>query len=260
MIDLFSLITPRSTIVFILVLSRMSGLFLTAPLFSTYPMPAQIKAGMIATISFLLYPIIMAEHSFILPDNLLTLTLMVSKEILVGLVIGFCANIIFIGIRIGGFLLSMQTGLAMANVLDPVSREMAPALGQFYTIMISLAFLYSHAHHWLFTTIAKSYTAIPIGVQLFFSPEATGAIIALTSQIFKIGFGVVMPIFAVLLMIDILLGFVAKMMPQMNIFMVAIPFKVFVGFNLLIMFSIPTMMYLQRLLATMLKQISVIFI
>lgn len=258
--DLSILFSMKSMIVFILVMSRISGMLATAPLFSTFPIPPQVKALATALISFLIYPLIIQQSSFPLPHDLISLSILVFKELCIGILIGFCAQLIFVGIQIGGQLLSIQMGLAISETLDPVTKQQVPIIGQFYLYMASIIFIMMNGHLWLFTTVFSSYKAIPIGLDFEFSSVMTQKLLYFTSQIFSIAFGIVMPLFALLFVIDVALGFMSKVMPQMNIFMVSLPLKILIGIIVMILFMPTTAAYLYTLLTNLLENMRNIFI
>ncbi|EKE04246.1 MAG: Flagellar biosynthetic protein fliR [uncultured bacterium] len=258
--DISILFSMKSMIVFILVISRISGMLATAPLFSTFPIPMQVKAGLAAMTAFIIYPIVLSTSTFPVPHDLLTLMLMVSRELFIGILLGFCAQLIFVGIQIGGQLLSMQMGLAISQTLDPVTRQQVPIIGQFYLYIASLAFIFLNGPQWLFSTIFATYKTIPMGLSFEFTADMTQKILLFTSQIFSIAFGIVMPLFAILFLIDIALGFTSKLMPQMNIFMVSIPLKIILGLIIMNLFMPTTAVYLSSLIERLLGSIGDIFI
>ncbi len=259
-IDILPYLTPAKIIIFILVVSRLSGMFITAPLFSTYPIPMEVKSGLIALTAFIVYPIISSiTPANAVPHNMWALGWMIGKEIIIGSMIGFCVNIIFIAIQMAGHLLSMQMGLAVAEVLDPVTRHQVPIIGQLYLFMAVILFLGINGHHYLFTGVFESYSLIPIGVDFHLTGELIEGIIYFTSQIFTLAFNIIMPIFSVLLLTDVLLGFMSKMMPAMNIFVVALPIKIYIGLILMIVFTMKTYSYLATVIENMLIQASAIF-
>ncbi|MDD3149901.1 MAG: flagellar biosynthetic protein FliR, partial [Candidatus Gastranaerophilales bacterium] len=209
--DLSIFLSTKSLIVFILVLTRMAGMLSIAPFFSTFPIPARVKAGLAAMIAFIIYPIVLSKTSFEVPTELISLSLFIAKEFFVGFIIGFCALIIFMGIQMGGQLLSIQMGLAVSNVLDPVTKQQVPVVGQFYMYIASMAFIYISGHQWLFGSVLGSYDTIPIGLNFLIDGVMVDKIIQITSQLFRIAFSAVIPIYGILLICDVSLGFIAKM-------------------------------------------------
>lgn len=221
--DLSVLFSTESIIVFILVLTRLSAMITTAPLFSTFPAPMQIKAGIAALTAFIMYPFVMQISDFTLPSNLIGLSAFFFKEVMVGVMIGFSASLIFTGIQVGGHLLSVQMGMAIARALDPVSNQQIPIVGQLYTFIASILFILINGHQWLFSAIHESYQSIPIGLNFDFTTQLTEQLIFFFSSLFTTAFSLILPIFEIMLLITVLMGFMAKLSPQLNIFMVAMP-------------------------------------
>lgn len=257
--DLLTLLSPQNSIVFILVITRIGGLFITAPLFSTFPIPVQVKAGLAAMIAFVMAPFVIHATAFQPPTDLISLTLMMFKEFAIGVLIGYCSELIFSAIQMGGQLLSIQMGLAVAESLDPVTRQTVPVIGQFYLYLASLIFIFINGHHYLFTAIYDSYSSIPMNLNFDFSANLAPNILFFVTQLFAIAFALVMPIFGLLFIVDVGLAFMAKMMPQMNIFMVGLPFKIYIGLLLMSLFMTTTASYLMSLIATTLQSFKTIF-
>ncbi|NCA81039.1 MAG: type III secretion protein, partial [Sphingobacteriia bacterium] len=109
--ELLVLLSPKSLILFVVVFTRLGGLMASAPLFSTYPIPTQIKVWLIATIAFIIYPMIMAKTGFQAPASMPELTVILLKEFMIGFIIGFVSNIVFIAAEMAADLLSMQMTL-----------------------------------------------------------------------------------------------------------------------------------------------------
>ena len=100
---------------------------------------------------------------------------------------------------------------------------------------------------------------MPVGYIVGFSPSLIEQIVIITSQIFSIGLGIALPIFGVLFITDVLLGFTSKMMPQMNIFMVSLPLKIYLGLLLSLIFMRPMAEYMAVIIEQFLTKISMIF-
>lgn len=256
--NLLTILSPSNLILFVVVFTRFSGMMMTAPLISKYPIPPQIKIWFMATITFIIFPIVMAKSGFQVPTNMPALTLILLKEFIVGYIIGFVANVVFVGVELAADLVSMQMGLTAAQAMDPTTGDTSPVFGQAYTILASFVFIGMNAFQWVFTAVYKSFQIIPPGYQIVITGNLAQNVIYITSQMFIIGLSVALPIFSVLLITDFLLGFVAKMMPKMNIFMVALPVKIYLGLLLFIMLLQPLYSQLQILLAKYLSEITAV--
>lgn len=245
--DLIALLSPTNLVLFVIVFTRLGGMITSAPLISTYPIPMQIKVWFMAMVAFIMFPIVLAKTGFQMPTNIPELSLILIKEFTIGYIVGFVANVLFIGVEIAADLVSMQMGLTAAQAMNPMTGTTSPILSQAYTILASIIFIGLNGYHWIFSAVYKTFQIMPPGYNIAISGTITHNVIFLTSQIFTIGLGIALPIFSVLLITDVLLGFVAKMMPQMNIFMVALPVKIYLGLVLFIMLIPPMCSQLQIL-------------
>ena len=259
MFNLDVLFSIGNILLFMAILTRISGIFASAPLFSTYPIPMLAKIWLAAFIAFILFPIVQHNTNFIVPTNVPVLTIILFKEFLIGYAMGFCANIIFAGIELGVNMFAIQMGLSASQALNPTSGGASPIITQAYTYLASMIFIILGAHQWLFSALYNSFKSMPVGFAFNFSPSIVDAIITFTSQLFSISLSIALPIFGVLFITDVLLGFTSKMMPQMNIFMVSMPLKIYLGLLLSLIFMRPMAEYIAVLIERFLTQIALIF-
>ena len=259
MFNLDVLFSVSNVILFMAILTRMSGLFMSAPLFSTYPIPPQVKIWLSALIAFILFPIIQANANFVTPTTVPALIVILVKEFTIGYAIGFCAKILFSGIELGVNTFTIQMGLSADQALNPASGGSSPVLSQAYTYLASMIFIALGAHRWLFAAIYNSFKTLPIGYNLTFSPGLVEQIVIITGQLFSLALGIAIPIFGVLFITDVLLGFTSKMMPQMNIFMVSLPLKIYLGLLLSLMFMRPMSEHIAVVIEQFLTKIAMIF-
>lgn len=242
-----------------LVLTRITGLMISAPFFSTIQAPVMTKVWFSAIIAFIFFPLVQASKSFILPHNMPEFIILMIIEFAIGYLIGFVANLLIEGARMSGSILSIQMGLSISQALDPATGVQSTELSRIYIYLTTLIFLMTGAYQMLFITVYNSFSSIPMGILPVFNAEIVNSIVQLTSQVFKIAFGIALPIFSVLLISDILLGMMNKMMPQMNIYMVALPVKMYIGLFLIAAFLSATNVYLQEVIKGYMQAISLLF-
>ena len=259
MFNLDVLFSVSNILLFMAIITRISGLFASAPLFSKYPIPMQGKVWLAALIAFVLFPIVQYNTNFVAPNSIPALTVILFKEFLIGYAMGFCANIIFVGIELGVNMFAIQMGLSASQALNPSSGGASPIITQAYTYLATMIFIALGAHQWLFSALYNSFKSMPIGYAFTFSPSMAEHIITFTSQMFNISLSIALPIFGVLFITDVLLGFTSKMMPQMNIFMVSMPLKIYLGLLLSLVFMRPMAEYIAVLIERFLTQVSLIF-
>ena len=221
---------------FFAVLVRVAAILMSIPVFSGRNIPVMLKAGFVVAVSLVLYPLVHLEP----PATTAATDLFVvgvAGEVLLGIAIGLIVRTIFAGVQLAGQLAGYQMGMAIANVIDPDSSDQIPLISQFYQILAVLIFVTVNAHHWFLGAMQESFRLIPpYGFQL--NPSLMKQLIELGSGIFIIGLKIGAPVMVVLLLTSIAFGLIARTVPQMNIFIVAIPLKIGVGF-LFIFFSLP---------------------
>lgn len=257
--NLLTILTPKNIIIFMIVFTRISGMIFSMPLVATYPIPQQVKIWLCALVAFLLFPMVAMNANLAVPHSMPELAIMLMREFSIGYLIGFCATFLFAAVQIGGEFVSIQIGISMSQVLDPATGEQTQVISQMYTYLATMVFVGLNAHQWLFAALYKSFESLPPGMEYLYGPSLVSQILHLSSTIFSIGISMILPIFCVMFIAEVLMGFMSKMMPQMNIFMVAIPLKVYVGIVLMLMFLSPTVTYLITVTQNYLKGILNLF-
>lgn len=236
-----SVLTVNTVVAFLLVLFRISGMLVSAPLFNMRAIPPQAKIGLAFAMALIFFPLHMG--GLMVPTDLIQFALLAIQETLIGLLLGFTANLMFLAIQMAGEFISVQMGLSVAQVLDPVTQTNSPVMGQFFFYLAAILFLTLNIHHGLIVGIDKSFQWLPLGQFVGGEGALSGGaltvrLMKLTADMFLIALAIGLPVMGILLLSEVALGFVAKVMPQMNVFMVGIPLKVALGL-LVIMISLP---------------------
>ena len=220
-----------------LVFVRVGAMIFTAPLLSGRTVPSILKVGLALLLTFLLVPINQAQFAEV-PFEWLPLSLLVMKELGVGIIVGFVANMVFSAMQMAGQFIGLQIGFSLANVLDPVFQQSVSILDQLYTMLAGLIFLAIDGHHMLILAIQQTLDLVPIGA-LNISGAMDEQLIRLTAGVFLASVRIALPVMAALLLADIALGLMSRTLPQMNVFIVGMPVKLFVGF-LVVLFTLPS--------------------
>lgn len=230
--DIISLITNQFQL-FLLVLVRTSGIFIFSPFFSSQNVPSIAKIGLTLAISILISMTITSPVDY----SLLPLALVIFKELLVGIIIGFISYAFFSAFYVMGQIIDMKIGFGMANVIDPQNRVQIPLLGNFYYIFSFIIFLGINGHHRIILALRDSYSYIPIN-SFNYTESTKTLIIDILAKSFEIGLKLSLPIVVVIFLADIILGILSKTIPQLNFFVVGMPFKILIGL-VLILVGIP---------------------
>jgi len=130
--NLLNILSSNNIIIFMLILTRITGLFQSAPFFSSIQAPLMTKVWFAGTISFIMYPLIKTSKFFIMPHDMVEFAILLSIEFLIGYLIGFVANLIIEATRMTGNILSIQTGLSMAEALDPATGVSSNEISKIY--------------------------------------------------------------------------------------------------------------------------------
>lgn len=222
--------------VFLLVFVRMTGLFVVAPIFGRRNIPAIFKIGFSFFIALILVNTT-AVQAVKYDDSLISYVLLVIKEFMVGLSIGFIAYLAFTAIYVAGEIIDMQIGFGIVNVIDPVSNIQVPITSNLYFIMSMLLFLSMNGHHVLIKALFDSFSTLPLGTAVF-DASLTDELMNVFTTVFTTGFKIAAPIVAAILVADVALGTISRMVPQINIFVIGMPLKIIVGL-LIIIITIP---------------------
>lgn len=228
--DLFTAI-QTSFGFFLLVLVRVSGIFIMAPIFGSRNIPAQVKAGVALMFTLVLFPLVF-QSGIQLPEQLFPYVSLLISELFVGWVIGFVCSLLFSAVQMAGQVVDTQIGFGMVNIMDPQSGQQVPLIGNFKYILALLVFLITNSHHLLLAALFNSFQMIPV-TGVVFHGVITELIVDMVWGVFAIALKISFPVSISLLLTDIALGILARTMPQMNIFVVGMPLKIIVGIFIL---------------------------
>jgi flagellar biosynthetic protein FliR len=223
------------------------------PVFSSKTLPLIFKAGLTFAVSFLLFPILDLPviASAIDPVGL---GLAIAAEIILGLMIGFVFKIILGGFQMAGQLAGYQMGMALANVMDPSTSEQVPLLAQFNNLLALMILLAVNAHHFFIQAVIESFRFLPpLGMNLH--NAVFKDLIYLAGNLFVIAIKVGAPVVVALLLVSVSFGLIARTVPQMNVFIVAMPLKIMIGL-IFVGLGLPFIVaYMERLYAEGVSQI-----
>jgi flagellar biosynthetic protein FliR len=217
---------------FLLILTRVSAFFMTIPVFSNKNLPVIHKIGLSVFLSWIMLYTVHPDHIAI--DG--AFLLLIIKEAMVGLTIGFTAAIVFYAIQVAGGFIDLQMGFAIANVFDPQTGIQTPLMGRYLYTFAMLFLLATDGHHMLLDGIFYSYKFVPIDSSIahFADGDVTKHIVSVCSGMFLVALQMAIPIVGTLFLADLALGIVARTVPQMNIFVIGLPVKILIALVLFI--------------------------
>ena len=217
---------------FLLILVRVSCFVYVAPFFSMKNTPANLRVAISFFTSLLLYQALTPAEA-VTYSSLAGYTVIVLKEALVGLLIGLAANICTSIVNFAGSIADMETGLSMVTLMDPTSRESTSITGALYQYVLMLMMIATGMYRYLFGALADTFILIPVNGAVLRADSLVDSMLEFLSDYVIIGFRIVLPIFCSILLLNAVLGVLAKVAPQMNMFAVGIQLKVLVGLSVL---------------------------
>jgi len=210
---------------FLLIFTRVVAVLWLLPLFSSRAVSVPFKAGLSLLIAYLLFDAMAIGQS--LSSDPYLMLLFVFKEVFIGLAIGFSVRVLFVAVNVAGEIISIQSGFSFARFMDPTSMSQVTVIEQIKNLLAMLLFLATDAHHILIKAMVSSFKDVPIGTvtmqQSFFQ-----YLITATGKVFVTGFKIGAPIIVTLLFVEIALGMLSRMIPQINIFIEGVPLKILV--------------------------------
>ena len=215
---------------FMLVFFRIISVLWLVPLFSSRYVAVVFKAGLSLLIAFLLYGSVNITID-VLKDPF-SFALLVARELFIGITISFIVKIIFSSVSVAGDIMSLQTGFSFARFMDPFTMTQVSVLEQIKNLLAIMIFFAIDAHYIVFQAISVSFKVLPIGAATFKEP-LLHYIISSTAKVFSLGFKIGAPIIVTLFLIELAFGMLARMIPQINIFIEGVPIKILITMILL---------------------------
>lgn len=229
---------------------RVLALFSSMPLIAQRSVPMRIRVALAFLIA-LAAQASLPEMPVIALDSAAGV-LAIIQQVLIGISLGFAARVVFAAIELAGEVIGLQMGLNFAGFFDPSSGGQGTAASRFFGISISWLFIVINGHLLLIAAIVQSFHAFPVGPEPFAflrstQPQVWGA------EIFSLGLWIALPLVAMLLFVNFVLGIVSRVAQQMNVFAIGFPISLSVGLiGMLLtlpMMGTPFTMALERMLS-----------
>lgn len=214
----------------LLVFTRIASIIFIVPVFGNSNIPIRVKAAISMFLSLIVMNLV--DYTAVSYEGVLGYSILVVKEAITGTLIGMGSGICLYILNFSGHMMDMEIGFAMAMELDPTTKVQTTISSVLFTNLFMLMFIVSDMHYFIIDAMFDSYQLIPIGGAKF-SPSLYQIFVKYISDYFVIGFRIILPVFACTLLLNVILGILAKVAPQMNMFVVGMQLKVFVGLALL---------------------------
>lgn len=218
----------------IMVLTRISALFLVIPVFGWKSIPVRVKVAMTLLLA-IFFSMVTPLPLYSGQVSLVKTIFLISNEAVYGLALGLIVSLLFTAVRLGGRIIERQIGFAMARILDPLTGERTQPLSSLLEMIFILLFLCANGHHIFLSIIFRSYEAFPAGSIPTIS-VLTGGIIQAGSAMLLAGLKLAAPIMAAFLLLMVVLAVLARIVPEMNILFISLPMRVGLGFLMILIF------------------------
>ena len=205
---------------------RALALFSALPVLGTRTVPMRVRVALAAFIALAAQPSL-PEAGAVALDSPLALLLIV-QQVLIGLSLGFAVRVVFAAIEFAGEVIGLQMGLNFAAFFDPMSAGTATATSRFFGTMVAWLFIVMNGHLMIIAALVQSFATFPVGPEPFAflraaQPQLWGM------EIFRTGLWLALPLVAMLMLVNLVLGVISRVAPQINVFAVGFPITLGVG-------------------------------
>jgi flagellar biosynthesis protein FliR len=228
---------------------RVLALLGTMPVLAQRSVPRRVRVALSFLIAFCAQASLPAVTPIALDSP--QAVMVVLQQIVIGVSLGFAVRIVFASVELAGEIIGLQMGLNFAGFFDPASGGQTTALSRFFGIAVSWLFIVTGGHLLVIAGIVKSFESFPVGAEPFaflrqVQPQVWGA------EIFAVGLWIALPLVAMLLFVNLVLGVISRVAPQISIFSVGFPITLGIGLVGVLMtlplMQVPFTMALERML------------
>jgi flagellar biosynthetic protein FliR len=212
---------------FFLAFTRIMAIIIHIPVFGGQNIPTQVRVGLGLLLAVVLFP----WQAPLPPEaeglGLIAYSLAIGKEILIGTLVGFAADLTFGLIQIAGSALGMGSGFESSRIFNPALGEASSAFDQIFVMTATMLFLVINGHHATLIALQKTFEILPLNSALPFNGLET--VVRTTSNLVATGIHLALPVMATLFMTDLALGLLARVAPQVQVYFLGLPVKVAVA-------------------------------
>ena len=242
---------------FLLVMVRVTTFVYAAPFFGMVNTPNRLKIGVGVMLSVIVY----YTMTPIAPvyQTVLGFAILVLKEAVVGLIVGFSASICTSILSFAGHLVDMETGLSMVTLFDSMTRESITITGTYFQYVILLMLLISGMYQYIVGALISSFSIIPVSGAVFHADRLLSGAGTFLMEYITIGFRISLPVFAVIMLLNSVLGILTKVSPQLNMFAVGIQLKILAGLAVLFL-TVAMLPGVSAMILSQMRRVVTVFI
>jgi flagellar biosynthetic protein FliR len=215
---------------------RVGSCFMVAPAFGAQFVPPRVRVVLAAGVALLIAPLVPAPTGiapFSAPGLVVTV-----QQVVIGVTLGFCMQIVFDAVTLGGQLLANSMGLSFAFNMDPLHGAQTPVLGQLYTLLVTMTFLALDGHLRLIEILVQGFHTLPVGTTGL-GADGLWTVTQWGSTLFAGALSVALPGVTALLIVNIAFGVMSRAAPTLNLFAVGLPVSLVFGL-IIVLLGLPT--------------------
>ncbi|RZL52153.1 MAG: flagellar biosynthetic protein FliR [Variovorax sp.] len=205
---------------------RVLGVFTTAPIFSSRAFPIRARIGLAFLISLCAQATLTTQPTIGLNDAAALGTLV--QQVGIGMAIGFTVRLVFTAVELAGELVGLQMGLNFASFFDPMANAQVSAVSRFFGNIAVLLFIAINGHLTVLMAVVRSFDTFPIGGSVL-QAFARVRVYELGADLFASGLWIALPMVGLLLFVNLTLGVISRVAPQMNIYAIGFPVTLTAG-------------------------------
>ncbi len=213
---------------FALILGRVSAFMTAGPIFSWQTIPVRVRVSLTLLVT-IFFAIITPADPGIMAVHWATALWLLIKEILFGAALGLAVRLVYQAAQQAGLIIGRQMGFSLASVIDPVSGGQSQPTAMLFEITFALLFLVGGGHHLLLQLIGGSFDAFPINQTPSIAALA-GGLVSAGSAMLLFALKLSAPLIAAFMVLSVVMGIIAKVLPEMNVLMMSLPLRVALGF------------------------------
>ncbi len=219
-------IGTQEVLLFSLILMRMTGFIFFNPIFGRSNIPKLFLTGFTVVMTIVIYPT--ANLESVMVTNVITFSILLVKELFVGFVMGFIVRLFEMIVTYAGTIIDFQMGLSMATIYDPASGSQTALTGTILQIFFLLLFFAVDGHLALIKIVMTSGDIIPYAA-VSISPNVIDAVLVIFIECIGLAIQLAFPIIAFEFIVEVGIGLLMKIIPQINLFIMSIQIRVIVG-------------------------------
>lgn len=223
--------TVENLEVYLAIAMRITGFVMLAPFFGIKNVPQQVKLLLSMAVSIIVYCVIPYEP--LEYQGVIGYAGVIISEAIAGMILGLFANLAMYILNFAGQIADMEIGFSMVTTFDPSNQLQVTVTSNILTYAVTLMMIVTNLHLYIIRAVVDSFLLVPVG-QVAISPMMYQGYLQFLLDYMVLGFRIILPVFAALLVVNVVLAVLAKAAPQLNMFVVGFQIKIFVGLAVLV--------------------------